>query len=205
MYSINQYATTKYSENIKTLDDEIGKINLMQYMPTYYQNSKLIIELLESEAIELVKIKLHIEDLQKQLFIETATWGLKAYENLLNIPTNLNFSFEERRRIIKSKILTQGATTINSMKEIAEAFSGGEVNIIEDNLNYSFVIQFIGVKGIPVGLNCCSEVLKEIVPAHLNYSFRYTYTDWREVQKITYRSVKNKKMTWEKIKQEDFE
>lgn len=35
------------------------------------------------------------------------------------------------------------------IKNVAETFSGGEVNIIQDNPNYAFVVQFVGVKGIP--------------------------------------------------------
>ncbi|OOM71450.1 putative phage tail protein [Clostridium sp. BL-8] len=72
----------------------------------------------------------------------------------------------------------QGTTSIQMIKNVAETFSGGEVNVIENTAPYTFTIQFIGVKGIPRNMQEFINMLEDIKPAHLGYVFKYTYTYW---------------------------
>ena len=64
------------------------------------------------------------------------------------------------------------------IKNTAEAFSGGEVDIIENFNDYSFIVKFVGVKGIPKNLALFKQMLEEIKPAHLNYELEFTYNTW---------------------------
>lgn len=152
------------------------------------------------QGTELGSFLYYLKDLINQAFIETATWGLMYWENEYGIETNLNSSYEERREIIKAKKKGSGTTTKEMIKNVAETFSGGEVNVIEDNKNYSFTVQFVGVKGIPKNMQGFKNMLEDIKPAHLSYSFKYTFTIWDFIKEkdLNWNSIENK--LWNELK-----
>ena len=74
----------------------------------------------------------------------------------------------------------------------AEAFRGGEVDIIENFEDYSFIVKFVGVKGIPQNITLFKQMIEEIKPAHLSYELAFTYTTWGMIQE--------KNMLWDDVK-----
>ena len=170
----------------------------MSLLPWYYKSNVTIEGLQNSIAKELGKLYYNLEDLINQLFIGTATWGLSIYEKELRLPTSLNLSYEERREIIKAKLWGRGTTTKQMIKDTAEAFSGGEVDVIEYPEKYKFVVKFIGVKGIPRNMQGFIDMLETIKPAHLAYEFKYTFTVWNHLTGLTWGQVNA--MTWDELR-----
>ncbi|GAD14194.1 hypothetical protein GBL_2411 [Geobacillus kaustophilus GBlys] len=84
------------------------------------------------------------------------------------------------------------------IQNAAAAFSGGEVEVIEYPSEYRFEVKFIGVKGIPPNMAGFIDMLEQIKPAHLAYSFKYTYTVWDAVKSLTWAQVNTK--TWNELK-----
>ncbi|KOF56820.1 phage portal protein [Clostridium sp. DMHC 10] len=194
MYGTENYGTNQYGVN-NTQDVIIPsnyKSNLIGNVHKVYRQDKWLNEIFKATGIDLDSLGGNIQDLINQLNPSTATWGLNLWENELNIPTDINESYEERREVIKAKLWSYGTTTKQMIKNAAEAFSGGEVNIIEHPENYSFTVQFVGVLGIPKNLEAFKEMLETIKPAHLGYDFKYTYTVWD--------FIKNKSETWDGVK-----
>ncbi|GEP65800.1 hypothetical protein CBE01nite_35680 [Clostridium beijerinckii] len=196
------YGTTQYGINEEDNIDEIKLISpdLMKYMPDYYITSKVMKELENSNSLELGRLNYKIRDIKNQLWIDTATWGLSYWEKEYGIETNLLLGYEQRREVLKAKKRGQGTTTKQMIKNVAETFSGGEVNIIQDNPNYAFVVQFVGVKGIPKNMQLFKDMLENIKPAHLGYTIKYTYTVWNVLKenKLTCNNAKLK--TWDELK-----
>ena len=201
MYGSNQYGLVKYAENtITPVDIEKYKIDLTKYVPPF------VIEIPEMKAsydvqgTELGGFLYYSDDVKKQLHIDTATWGLVYWEERYGIETNLDLSYEQRREMVKAKKRGQGTTTMQMIKNVAEVFSGGEVNVIENTGPYIFTIQFVGVKGIPRNMQAFINMLEDIKPAHLAYEFKYTYTVWSflKEKKLTWNNSKAK--TWDQLK-----
>lgn len=178
-YGISQYGLIQYAEtNINS--DEVKKyfVDLSKYVPPFIYQIPEMKAIYDAQGAELGSIYYYIQDLINQCFIDTATWGLIYWEEEYGIATNLSLSYEQRREILKAKKRGQGTTTKAMLKNAAEAFSGGEVNIIANNSDYSFTVQFVGVKGIPRNMQAFINMLEDIKPAHLGYTFKYTYTNW---------------------------
>lgn len=201
MYGSNQYGVVKYAENTITPEDvEKYKIDLTKYVPPF------VIEIPEMKAsydvqgTELGSFLYYSDDVKKQIRIDTATWALIYWEERYGIETNLDLSYEQRREMIKAKKRGQGTTTMQMIKNVAEVFSGGEVNVIENTGPYIFTIQFVGVKGIPRNMQAFINMLEDIKPAHLGYEFKYTYTVWSflKEKKLTWNNSKAK--TWDQLK-----
>ena len=159
----------------------MGDINLLDYLPSFYHNSNIVKSFIDSNSIEANILKDYVEDLNNNLYVKTATWGLDLFEEELGLATDESISYEERRERILAKKRGNGTTTKAMIKNTAEAFSGGEVEVIENFNDYSFVVKFVGVKGIPKNLTLFKNMIEEIKPAHLNYELAFTYTVWSMV------------------------
>lgn len=139
-----------------------------------------------------------IEDLFNQCFLNTATWGLKYFESLLDIETNKTKPFNERREIIKAALLGHGTVTIKLIKEVSESYTDSEIEIEENIRPFVFKIRFTGVKGIPKNLEDLKERINIIKPAHLIVEYDFTYNTWDMIKHMTWGEAKN--ITWEELR-----
>lgn len=179
-YGQSKYGVSNYAENIPTQDEVLKNylVDLSKYVPQDIYNGNVFNKIYKSQEYQLGVLYWQIDDLLKQFFIDTATWGLVYWEEEYGIVTNLNYSYEERREVVKAKKRGQGICSKLLIKNVAEAFSGGECNVIENTAPYTFTIQFVGIKGIPKNMQGLINAVDEIKPAHLVYNFKYTYTSW---------------------------
>ncbi|MEW9096403.1 MAG: YmfQ family protein [Clostridiaceae bacterium] len=201
MYGSTKYGITKYGEELSSTEEvNLYRPDLLTYLPPILREIKEFKIIDDVVGYELGLLNWNIQDLLKQCFIDTATWGLTLWEKEYGINIDISKSYEERREIIKAKKRGHGTVTKKLIKETAEAFSGGEVEIIEHPESYSFTVQFIGVRGIPKNLAGFKDILDDIKPAHLSYDFKYTYTVWDHLseKKLTWNDGKNK--SWNDLK-----
>lgn len=174
--------------------------DLLKDMPEYYQESEVAKNQLSVESYEVGRLRVTIQDVEDQLYIDRATWGLDIYEKAYGISPDPGATYEDRRAVIKAKKRGRGTTTKDMIKNTAEAFSGGEVEIIEFPQSFSFTIKFVGTKGIPPNMGDFMNAIREIKPAHLVCNFEYTYNVWNVIQnnKMTWSTAKVN--TWDKVK-----
>lgn len=173
-------------------------MDLIKYLPSFYFNSEEVKNIQASIQNEDIKVKEAIKDVLNQLFVDTATWGLDSWEKYLGLKIDKSESYINRRARIKMILRGQGTTTKAMIKNVCESFVNGKVCVIENNTNYSFVIKFIDVKGIPGNIGYIKDAVDGIKPAHLNFSFEYLYNTWGMIKGKTWGEVSSK--TWEEIK-----
>lgn len=192
------YGQILYGGTYSPTEEDISlyKPDLMKYLPNYYGSVMKVIQNANEDEIGLYLYL--IEDTFKQLFINTATWGLSIWENELGLPTDISKPNEERREIIMARLRGTGTITKKLLKNVASAFSGGDVDVIEYPNEYRFVVKFIGTKGIPRNMATFSEMLETVKPAHLAHSFEYTFTWWDKVKELTWIQANVK--TWDELR-----
>lgn len=198
MYGKNKYGLEKYAQTNIEENESDYFVDLTKYVPSFLCEIKELKNLYEIEGKKLGLLWHQIEDLQKQFFITTATWGLVQWEKEYGIETNFSQSYEQRREILLAKKRGRGTTTKAMIKSVAEAFSGGEVEVIEQNEQYAFIVRFVGVKGIPRNMQSFIDALEEIKPAHLGYVFEYTYSTWDNLKESAWNVLREK--TWDEVK-----
>ncbi|WKV08209.1 YmfQ family protein [Thermoanaerobacterium sp. CMT5567-10] len=164
---------------------------MMNYLPRYYLTSKVINSIIEAEGAEFDKLKAALDDILNQFFVDTATWGLEKWEDELGIKTQPDQSYNDRRAKIISKIRGSGICTIGLVKNVAESYDYGKVNVIEDIPNYTVIISFVDATGIPPVLNDIQNAIREILPAHLDIQYKFNYFVWDELDK--------KQWTWDQL------
>ncbi|NFO56407.1 DUF2313 domain-containing protein [Clostridium botulinum] len=199
-YGQRKYGLAKYAENTLTPEDlEKYFVDLRKYTPSFIHEQPIMRTIYKSQGEELGGLNYYIQDLINQCFLDTATWGLEQWEKEFGIETNLNYSYEERREILKAKKRGQGTCTKTMLKNAAEAFSGGECNVIENTAPYTFTVQFVGIKGIPRNLQAFINMLEDIKPAHLDYKFKYTYTNWNYLDSKNLAYDKAEAIKWDDL------
>lgn len=198
------YGNTRYGRNLYA-QERVGSdipeeyfVDLARYAPPFLAEICEIAEIYRTQGYEVGRLQHDLADLIDQCYIVTATWGLARWEQMLGVATNMSLTYEQRREILMAKLRGQGATTRKMIEDTAAAFSGGEVQVIEDNPNHLFVVRFVGIKGIPRNMQAFISTLEDIKPAHLAYRFEYRYTTWKEVKPYNWGQVKN--MTWSDIR-----
>lgn len=153
---------------------------MKSHLPQFYEEILEFNWILSTESKEMELINNSIEETNDQYFIETATWGLARREKLFGISINESKPIEQRRSLIKSMIRGAGTTTVDMIKNVAEAYSNGSVEVIENNAAYSVIIKFVGSIGIPPNIPDFEKALREIIPAHLAYTLEYTFVTYEE-------------------------
>lgn len=199
MYGINKYGLIQYAQEKNTDEEQKDYyVDLARYAPPFFAEVRELKAIYETEGYAVGLLEHELSDLLDQCFISTATWGLTRWEEVYGLVTNMALSYEQRREILVAKLRGQGTTTAQMIQETAETFSGGEIQVIEDNPNYHFIVRFIGIKGIPRNMNAFVSMLEDIKPAHLSYSFEYRYTVWNELESRSWGSVIG--YTWDSIR-----
>jgi uncharacterized protein YmfQ (DUF2313 family) len=188
-YGEGLYGILQYGEELQPIGEDIQpyKPDLMRYLPHFYVSSTIMKAIQDAYAEELGQVYYFLNDFLKQFLTpETATWGLAFWEQELGLKTDISKSYEERREIIMSRLRGIGTIGRDVIKHAAEVFSGGEVEIIEYPSEYRFVVKFIGVRGIPKNMASFIEMIEDLKPAHMVYSFEYTFTWWDLLKELTW-------------------
>ena len=183
-------------------------MKLIDKLPYFYDNgyTRPIIEAEQVEADILVE---EIADTLKQCFVSTATWGLDYWEDMLFLPKGTGKDYDERRSIIYTRMRATRTTTVKVVEELASAFFNTEnVTVIEENENYMFHIEFenaypefvnnsinsdlvdealvdyaeIEAETIVINLKNVESIIDIYKPAHLNYSFTFTFKDTIQIE-----------------------
>ncbi|RED64678.1 YmfQ family protein [Cohnella lupini] len=180
---------------------------MMGYLPEFYATSRSMQSILASQGKELDDIIDEVAQKLDQQFVQTATWGLDQWERELGIETNSSKPVEQRRSVIYSKIRGVGTVTTRLIKRVAEAFDGGQVDVIPEEEAYSFTVKFIDTLGIPPNLDDLKAAIEEIKPAHLSVDYSFTYTTFGALQEsgLTFGDIENIGITFGQLETWDIE
>jgi len=166
----------------------MSKADLMKsYVPEYLVEAQSYKVILEAEGPELDAIENSLVDVLKQFYVETATEeGLRRWEEFVGLSSYAGKPIDQRRSRIISKLRGMGAVTVQLIKEVAESYDGGTVEVTEQNDLYQFTVEFIDTLGIPPNIGDLMEALEEIKPAHLGVMYKYRYNTHAMVGNYTH-------------------
>lgn len=198
-YGTNLYGELLYSDSpASTTPTNSSSKKLMDYLPDYWWEIRDMVELQNTIEKEVGTLHASIEDVLKQCYVSTATWGLTQWEQEFGLSTDPSMSEQWRREIVLAQIRGHGTVTKDNLIDAASAFSGGDVEVIEYPDEYRFVIRFVGFLGIPPNMPGFISMLEKMKPAHLSYSFEYIFTTWDMLNHLTWQNTNT--MTWSQLK-----
>ena len=152
----------------------------------YYMLPKMVVDitdiqdLLQAADKEFEFAEARIKKLDDDAFLNTLTDIPAALRSEKVFAVQTFGDLATRRSMLMAKLRGAGTTTEALVRNVAESFTYGEVDVLGDYPNYTVKITFIGEKGIPANLNALKRALREIIPAHLAVEYIFTYLTWDE-------------------------
>ncbi len=147
---------------------EISRADIMlKYVETYYRESKFYTAQNNAKGKEFDIIHSIMEDLPNQFNPQTATWGLRFWEELLNIDSI--GSMEERRIKILSKMATLQYITPFSLERLIKKIFNIEAIITRNVAPYTFLTEF-DYKDEHLNIKAIRQLIEEYKEAHMAYS-----------------------------------
>lgn len=174
-------------------------MELIKLLPDYYQDNETMLTLQNVLSEETDKLDVELKVTVNQCFPQLATTLLSRWETILGIKTDGSLSDTSRQEQILAKLSGTGTTTKQMIKDVAEKFSGAEVEVIEDNANSRFYIRFVGQLGIPENMTGLKAAIEDVKPAHLEVIYEYIYNTWQDVTKMTWQKASG--YTWQTIRE----
>ena len=147
-------------------------VDLLSYMPEHLTKDRETVTLLLVESEEHNLQEKWLQEIFKQFFIETATWGLAKYENDYGLVANPGDTYQQRRNRIYLKLQSKQTSTKEFMAKLAARYFSKDAIIIpkEDNPNDSFWI--INKGGTLLYAEDFFEAIDTYIPAHLGFTFQ---------------------------------
>lgn len=149
--------------------------DMNDYLPRYYDGGYIVGNILNRESAELVDLNAALYDVLAQFYVGTATWSLDRWESICGIETDTMKPDDQRRSVILSKLRGVGTVTPDLVKNVAESFDNGEVELTEDNAAYTVEIAFVSSLGIPPNIDDVQQAIRDILPAHLAVNFVFIF------------------------------
>ena len=149
----------------------MDKATLLAALHKLYRKDKWIHDLFQSIGWILKAFDAYATEIGEQNFIDTATWGLAIMERDLGIiPKETE---EERRREIIWNYQTRDKISLQTLKEIAEQRSSG--NVQAAFLQGVIFLEFSGNQSLPENLNDFFAEIEKTKPAHLPFRTGVNY------------------------------
>lgn len=174
---------------------------MLTYFPAYYQTSRIMRSVLQAKGTEYDRLRQALTETLNQFFVDTATWGLDTWEDELGLPIMPEQPIEERRDKIKSRLRGHGTATGPIVRQVAEAYDKGKIDIIEDFAAYTIIVQFVDTTGIPPNLDDLKKAVRAVVPAHLDILYEFNYFLWSELdaKDWTWDDLDALNLSWNKL------
>lgn len=164
----------------------------------FQRNSGVYQSLFDSENTQFDTRNSNIIDLQNQMDVDTATWGLSYYESDYNITPGANDTYDERRSVIKAKMRGVGKVDADLIKNVADSFTNGNVDVSFSNS--TITVTFTSIVGTPPNESQFKLAIDEIKPCHLAIVYVYLYNKWSVIANYTWSHIDT--YTWEQVMSE---
>lgn len=142
--------------------------------PKFLRGSPEFRDLQQALEPELLELWAALEGAMDQLCVETASWGLRFWERTLGLPVDEGKDLEARRSRVRSRLMGADVTTVSLVERVAEIYTGIPAKVEELPEQFWVDLLFDESAGLPRDLEGLVEALREIMPAHLGWGFRFS-------------------------------
>lgn len=149
------------------------QVDILKYLPYFLSKDprfKLTGDVLSEEH---ERLRLEIDDLTRQFFVETATWGLDDWERVYGLTHGKSDGYDIRRGRLKAKIQGTGTVTNEMMNQLINSVVPTKDARYIDNVAPN---QFRIEVGTATALAEIKKIVDMYKPAHLTYTLAHLIT-----------------------------
>lgn len=154
--------------------------DMHDYLPRYYDDFKDVMAAIQAEASDFTRIQAKLRELLDQFYVESATFGLDRWESVVGIEWIPQRSEISRRHFIEAKLRGVGTVTLSMLNDTVNAFYGFETTELptENAVNFKLISR----RGIPKNLEDIQAAVNDVIPAHIEPQYEFTYLPWSELE-----------------------
>src|SRR5690606_32008825 len=156
------------------------KSGIAEYLPSYYSDIEDVVRLSDVDATEVIRLNAYLDNVLDNFYVTSAEKLLDRWESEVNIDVIPQRSTDSRRHYINAKLRARGTTTKPQVKPIVDAFYYSEVT--DKPRDQIGEIKLMGKRGIPKNLEDIDATVKDVLPAHLDTQYAFTYATWGELE-----------------------
>lgn len=148
------------------------KVDVLRYLPKFLSQDSTFKGTQDSLSEEHEKQRLLIIDICKQLFVESATWGLDDWERVYGLH-NKHLSVDQRRNLLLVKMRGTQTITENKLQEIVNLVYPSKNAIVKENTGpnvFKVIVDTIDA------LDEVRRIVEIYKPAHLSYLISHSLT-----------------------------
>lgn len=145
---------------------------MIEILPNYYRKSQVIKDIYDAVQKALDIFNADIIDLDKNLFITTAT-DFVRHEAEVGLLYSQEFSSEDRRARVIARLRGNGVFTVQALKDLVEVYEPSDVEVREDYSNYIVTLIFPNREGQPANIPEILSAIEELKPAHIQIGTSY--------------------------------
>lgn len=148
------------------------KVDVLRYLPKFLSKEGTFKATQDSLSEEHEKQRLLIIDICKQLFVESATWGLDDWERVYELQ-NKHLSIDQRRNLLLVKMRGAQTITEEKLQEIINLVYPPQNAVVKENTGantFKVIIDTIDA------LDEIRRVVEIYKPAHLSYLLSHAFT-----------------------------
>lgn len=145
---------------------------MLQSAPSYYEDSVIYENMQQAQADEYDAQEEKDLDLQSQLTVLTATWGLRYWEEAVGLPVKDADSYVARRGRVIARLIGPGNFSAKHLFALAAGY--GEVIRVDIN-PATFTITVTFQHGIPLFYDEYVSLVEAIVHAHLGVEYKFEW------------------------------
>lgn len=151
-----------------------SRMDILKYLPHFLSKDPMFHCAAETCNEEHDRLRLALQDLADNFFVNTATWALPLYESFLGIKPSDGDGEEFRRQRILFKLQHVDVSTKDFMNSIINLYSVGHIE--EVNEEYYFKVYCIMNGKDTTTLQKLITQLNIYKPAHLGYAIYLGYS-----------------------------
>lgn len=151
-----------------------SRMDILKYLPNFLSKDPMFHCAAETCNEEHDRLRLALQNLSDNFFVNTATWALPLYESFLGIKPSDGDSDEFRRQRILFKLQHVDVSTKDFMNSIINLYSVGHIE--EVNEEYYFKVYCIMNGKDTTTLQKLITQLNIYKPAHLGYAIYLGYS-----------------------------
>lgn len=148
------------------------KVDVLRYLPKFLSKDSSFKGTQDSLSEEHEKQRLLVIDICKQLFVESATWGLDDWERVYGLD-NKHLPIDQRRNLLLVKMRGTQTITEGKLQDIVNLVYPPKNAVVKENTGpntFKVIVDTIDA------LDEIRRVVEIYKPAHLSYLLSHAFT-----------------------------
>ena len=144
-------------------------VDILRYLPEFLQKDEIFKYTNDADSKEHERIRISLQDILDQCFVQTATWGLPVWEDLVGI-TDRTSATKKRRANIIAKLQASYSVTLQFMDDLINRYVINHAFTVTD-VPSDYRVDIELQDGTVLDWNGLQQAIRTWIPAHLGWRF----------------------------------